>query len=41
MRLLTNPPCLDGGGQRAQIRRRRKIVTGMSCHVGGDQRVRL
>ncbi|GLR97804.1 hypothetical protein GCM10007858_54460 [Bradyrhizobium liaoningense] len=25
MRLLTNPPCLDGGGQRAQIRRRRKI----------------
>jgi hypothetical protein len=25
MGLLTNPPCLDGGGQRAQIRRRRKI----------------
>ncbi|MDA9489494.1 hypothetical protein XI08_09995 [Bradyrhizobium sp. CCBAU 11361] len=25
MRLLTNPPCLDGGGQRAQIRRCRKI----------------
>ena len=25
MRLLTNPPCLDGGGQGAQIRRSRKI----------------
>ena len=25
MRLLTNPPCLDGCGQRAQIRRRRKV----------------
>ena len=25
MRLLTNPSCLDGGGQCAQIRRRREI----------------
>src|SRR6516164_9364809 len=25
MRLLTNPSCLDGGGQCAQIRRRREV----------------